>query len=270
MLNKPKDVSLHKLLGTRATLTMSVNSDPRYFDGFVTRAKRGEKRGRYITYTITLQPWLWFLTRTKNSQVFQTQSVKDIVTTVLGTYGTDSTWRVNETDYPKLDYCLQHNETDFDFVNRLLEEAGIYYFFEHVEGTHTMVLIDSMAMHKPRKDSSAINWANAMQDEATITTWFVQEEARSVKAVLGEYDYLAPTPLVSATASADKPISRNRWARWSGSSTRPWSCRTAKSPMRNPRPCRQRSGPRCGLEELTSIYASATGTDQRARPRHSA
>src|ERR1019366_3070574 len=80
LLGKPKKVKLHKLLGTHATLKMKVDDDARYFDGIVTRAKRGEKRGRYETYTLTLQPWLWSTTRVKNSRVFQDKSVKDIVT----------------------------------------------------------------------------------------------------------------------------------------------------------------------------------------------
>lgn len=206
MLNQPKPVNLQKLLGTRATVTMDVADDPRYFDGYVTRAARGQKRGRYVTYTLTLQPWLWFATRTKNSRVFQDQSVKDIVTAVLKPYSGDSDWRlVSASVYPKLDYCVQHNETDFAFVSRLLEEVGIYYFFEHKKGTHTMVLIDSMAKHKSRDDSSAIVWSNSMESSASMVGWHVQQEARSVKTTLTEYDYLAPTTKIKGEKKADDP-----------------------------------------------------------------
>jgi len=87
-------------------------------------------------------PWLWLTTRAKNSRIFQEKSVKDIVTEVLKPYGGESDWRLgSESDYPKLDYCVQHNETDFQFVSRLLEEVGIYYFFEHTDSKHTMVLM---------------------------------------------------------------------------------------------------------------------------------
>jgi type VI secretion system secreted protein VgrG len=206
MLDEPKDVNLQKLLGTRATVTMKVTDDARYFDGYVTRAVRGQKRGRYITYTVTLQPWLWFLTRSKNSRVFQGKSVKDIVTDVLQPYSTDSDWRlISASLYPKLDYCVQHNETDFNFVSRLLEEFGIYYFFEHDKGKHTMVLIDSTAKHKSRKGSDAIEWANAMKSTPTMTGWHVQQEVRSVKTTLTEYDYLAPTTEIKGEKKADPP-----------------------------------------------------------------
>lgn len=206
LLGIPADVDLFKLLGTRATLTMKVEDDPRYFDGYVTRARRGEKRGRYDTYTLTLQPWLWFATQTKNSRVFQETSVKDIVTEVLKDYSTDSEWRLaSEGDYPKLDYCIQYAETDFNFVSRLLEEVGIYYFFEHTKGKHMMVLVDAMSKHKSREDTSALKWSNALQTDATIMNWTSQEEARSVKAVLTEYDYLAPATEIKGEKKADPP-----------------------------------------------------------------
>ena len=206
LLNQPKQVNLQKLLGTQATVKMNVSDDPRYFDGYVTRASRGQKRGRYLTYSLTLQPWLWFATRTKNSRVFQDQSVKDIVTAVLKPYSDKSDWRlVSASVYSKLDYCVQHNETDFNFVSRLLEEVGIYYFFEHSKSAHTMVLIDSMAKHKSRDDSDAILWSNTMESTATMVGWHVQQEARSVKTTLTEYDYLAPTTKIKGEKKADPP-----------------------------------------------------------------
>ena len=205
LLGVPADVNLFKLLGTRATLTMKVEDDPRYFDGYVTRARRGEKRGRYDTYTLTLQPWLWFTSQTKNSRVFQEKSVKDIVTEVLKVYNsTDSEWRL-AGDYPKLDYCIQYAETDFNFISRLLEEVGIYYFFEHTKGKHVMVLVDAMIKHNSREDTSALKWSNALQTDATIMNWISQEEARSVNAVLTEYDYLAPATEIKGEKKADPP-----------------------------------------------------------------
>ena len=206
MLGDPAFIDIHALMGTQATLKMKVGADERYFDGYVTRMARAEMRGRYQTYTMTVRPWLWFATQTKDSYVFQGQSVKDIITTCLTTYSSNFDWRLDdESVYTSLDYCVQYGETDFDFVSRLMEEVGIYYFFEHAEGKHTMVLIDKMAKHKSRGDTSAINWANAMQAAATVTDWHVQEDARSVKSSLSEYDYLAPSTLVEGDNEPDPP-----------------------------------------------------------------
>jgi type VI secretion system secreted protein VgrG len=259
LLGKPKKVKLHKLLNTHATLKMKVDDDARYFDGIVTRAKRGEKRGRYETYTLTLQPCLWLTTRAKNSRIFQEKSVKDIVTAVLGDYDGDSDWRLDdESVYPKLDYCVQHNETDFNFVSRLLEEVGIYYFFEHDDGKHTLVLIDSTAKHKPRTDSSALKWSNSMKEDHTITDWQVQEEARTGKTTLTEYDYLAPATAIKGDKSADDAPD--------GMDDLEWYEHPALVVQNSVKPetvdastaAKQRAQVR--MEELVSLYASVTGT----------
>ena len=138
----------------KATVTMKIDDDdPRYFNGYITRMQRGDRHGPVRKLHGDAAPWLWFVTRTVNSKVFQKKSVKEIVTEVLDDYSTDYEWRLIAASlYPKLDYCVQYHETDFDFVSRLLEDVGIYYFFEHTDSKHTLVLIDAMAKHKSKPD----------------------------------------------------------------------------------------------------------------------
>lgn len=257
LLGEPAEVDLHDLLGTRATVKLEVDEDPRYFDGFVTRARRGEKRGRYVMFTLTLEPWLWFTTRTKNSRVFQKKSVKEIVTELLADYSGDNEWRLDSpSDYPKLDYCIQYAETDFAFVSRLLEEVGIYYFFEHEDGGHKCIFTDGQ--HESREDSSAIKWSNSMKAEATVTNWYTQEEARSISTVLTEYDYLAPKLLVEGKKTAAKKPEKLGSMEWfehpayvvqNGVKPDKTDAGTAAT---------QRAGVR--MDELTSLSCSSTGT----------
>ncbi len=258
LLGNPKDVKLHKLLGTHATLTMDVDDDERLFDGIVTRAKRGEKRGRYQTYTLTLQPWLWLATRAKNSRVFQEKNVKDIVTEVLSDYDGDVAWRLIAVSmYPKLDYCVQYNETDFNFVTRLLEEVGIYYFFEHDDGKHTLVMIDSMAKHKSRDGGSALKWSNAMQTGQTITDWHVQEEARTGKVTLLDYDYLAPSTEIKGEKSNDDAAEGTDSLEWYEFPALVVQNGVKPETQPSSSPATQRAGVR--MEELMSLHSSATG-----------
>ncbi|MGH8797761.1 MAG: type VI secretion system tip protein TssI/VgrG, partial [Caldimonas sp.] len=208
LLGKPKKIDLHDLLGTRATVSMAVDPDnPRHFNGFVTRMQRGERMGRYEGYLAQLRPWPWFMTRTINSRIFQAQSIKEILTKVLTEYSGDHDLRLIGT-YPKLDYCVQYRETDFDFVGRLMEEAGIYYFFEHAKDKHTMVLVDSMAKHKSKDSKSPIRWANALKQDGSVIDWRSYEEARTVKVTVGDYDYLAPATKIEATKTAVKAPSK--------------------------------------------------------------
>ena len=204
MLGKPKKVELHKLMGTRATLTMDVQDEKRHFSGYIVKAERGDRHGRYVAYSLTMRPWLWFLTKTKNYRVFQEKSVKDIIEEIIKDYSGKKEFRLNAT-YPKLDYCVQYNETDFDFISRLMEGAGIYYFFEHTESDHTMVMIDKMLSHKSKKGEGPIKWATNLRYQATMKDWRSQEDARSVKAVVADHDYLATTTKIEANKAAASP-----------------------------------------------------------------
>jgi type VI secretion system secreted protein VgrG len=196
LLGSANEVDLHKLVGTRATLKMVTDSEgeDRLWDGFIVRAKRGEMKGRYPTFKITLKPWLWFATQRKNSKVFQEKNVKTIIDEVLADYpGATKSWKLDdESQYKPLDYCIQHNETDFDFISRLIEEVGIYYYFEHKPGEHMLVFTNATGKHEKLKVNRTITWRNAMQSAPTITRWHVQEEVRAIKTVLTEYDYLDP------------------------------------------------------------------------------
>jgi type VI secretion system secreted protein VgrG len=204
MLGKPKDVDLHKLMGTRANLTMEVQGVKRHFNSYIVRAERGDRHGRYQSFDFTMRPWLWFMTKTKNYRVFQEKTVKEIIEEIIKDYSGKNEFRLNAT-YVKRDYCVQYDETDFDFISRLMEEEGIYYFFEHSDSDHTMVMIDKMDSHKSKEGTGAIKWATQLRYESTIMNWRSQEDARSAKAVVADHDYLAMTTKIEATKPAAKP-----------------------------------------------------------------
>lgn len=191
----PVEVDLHGLLGKPAGIKIEHKIQTRYFHGHIVRASRLENRGRYPGYRLVLRPWLWFATQRRNSRVFQEKSVKEIVTEVLSDYsGHDSEWKLgSEGDYPKLDYCVQYEETDYDFISRLLEEAGIYHYVVHEESAHKVVFTDTTSKHEKLPDAAKITWRNTMEDTETITRWNVHQEVRSIKTVITEYDYLDPT-----------------------------------------------------------------------------
>lgn len=196
-------IDLHDLIGTLAKVTLDELGTKRYINGQVIRAIRGERHGRYDAYTLILRPWLWFATRGKNSRVFQKKTVKEIVTEVLEPYKGDSKWKLANTSLPKLEYCVQYEESDFDFVSRLLEDHGIYYFFDHEEGGHTLVLVDDMGKHYPLPGESvkSMAWSNKFDGQDRMTHWHSLEEARASKAAVRDYDYLASATEIEATAS---------------------------------------------------------------------
>lgn len=211
MLGQNEDIDFTKVLGTTATLKLELPGDSkdkekRFFHGYVTRMIRGERKGRHERFTVIMRPWLYFLTRNKTSRIFQGEDIKQILEKVFKDYkGAQHEFRLANT-YPKLDYCVQYNETDFDFVSRLLEEAGICYFFEHEEEKHTMVMCDDMAKHKRKAVEKAITWSNALQSDSSVMNWISSNELRSVKTVLFDHDYLDSATKIESTQPAKDPL----------------------------------------------------------------
>jgi type VI secretion system secreted protein VgrG len=262
---KPPEVDPHDLVGTKACVTMDWEDAKRYFSGYITSFRRGPPRGKFITYTATMKPFLWFATRTKNSRIFQSMNVKDVVSKVLDPYNGEVTWKLDdESVYKDLDYCVQYNETDFAFVSRLLEEAGIYYFFEHDDGKHTLVLTDALSKHDVRPSGNPINWAIGLSHEATMLNWEHRQEVRSAKAVVLDRDYISPTTKIKADESAADPISTKvgtmEWFEFPGrvvhNAQKPDPDSDASDNVK------QRAT--VLMEELTSLYDFATGTTNAA------
>ena len=137
------------MLGKSVTVKLELaDEQDATFSGHVTRIALVGRRGRYHVYRATVRPWLWFLTRTTNCRIFQEKSVPDILQEVFDKHPdiADVKFQLIES-YSPWDYCVQYRETDFDFVSRLMEHEGMYYFFTHSEGRHTLVVADSLSAH---------------------------------------------------------------------------------------------------------------------------
>ena len=105
----------------------------RYFNGIVSSLSAVGGEGSFAVYRAELVPWTWLLTRTTDCRVFQNMTVPAIVEKVFADLGFQDFQSRLKKVYPPREYCVQYRETDFNFVSRLLEHAGIFYFFEHRE-----------------------------------------------------------------------------------------------------------------------------------------
>ena len=144
----PKDI-----IGKNVTFSMDgIDGEPRYFNGFVNHFSYFGRNERMHQYYAEVVPWLWFLTQTTDCRIFQNKSVPDIIKQIFGDLGfTDYKLELKGKHEPS-EYCVQYAETDFDFVSRLMEEEGIFYFFKHEQGKHTMVLADDKGSFVDAKD----------------------------------------------------------------------------------------------------------------------
>ncbi len=151
--HKASEVKPEDLLGRKMTLALQLASGHRFFNGIVKRFSQRHHDSRFQYYRAEIVPWTWLLTLKSNCRIFQRMSIPEIVKKVFDKLKADYSDLVAYRDalsgkYVQWDYCVQYRETDFNFISRLLEQAGIYYFFEHERNGHTLVLADANSTMK--------------------------------------------------------------------------------------------------------------------------
>jgi len=195
-------------LGKGSTITLMTQDDKkRYFHGVTTEARwAGTQEDLYI-YQLVLRPWLWLLTRTSDCKIFAQKSPIDIIKQVFSDRGFSDFRDATTGSPPTLEYCVQYRETDFNFVCRLMEAYGVYYFFEHADGKHTLVLADAKSSHQQVPGLSSLPYnptADAGRREMQyLEAWSFGRRAQSGVFVLEDYGYKKPS--ANLLAQTQKP-----------------------------------------------------------------
>ena len=194
---KPSD-----LVGQGITVSIaSGQGGDRYFHGIVQRLAVGGLLDSARGYIVELVPWLWFLTRTANCRIYQNMTTVDIVEQIFGDLGF-SDYQSNLTGtYPKREYCVQYRETAFQFVSRLFEEEGIFYYFSHANGKHTLILADDASGYSTCAESSVVYLPIEPREQPSdrILGWQHTYEYRSGKFTLNDYNFEQPANSLLAT-----------------------------------------------------------------------
>lgn len=158
--------------------------------------------GRSVTYELRMEPWVKLLTHTSDYKAFQNKTVVDILDEVLAEYPYPVEKRLVES-YPVRTWQVQYGETDFDFLQRLMQEWGIYWWFEHSEDSHTLVLADAISAHKACPDSPLVEWhqEGLKLDKEFIHTITANESLRTGQWVLDDFDFTKPRSLLANTVA---------------------------------------------------------------------
>jgi type VI secretion system secreted protein VgrG len=213
LLSEKSDLKIDDLLGTLLTVTVDQpQGGQRYFNGFVTRFVLTGKQGRYSTYQATVRPWLWFLTRAADCRIFQDKTVVEIIKQVFEAYTiADFDVSMLAGEYAATPYCVQYRETDFNFVSRLMEDEGIYYYFKSESGRHTMVLADSYGAHQPVTGYTSVSYspgdAALIQKSEVVFDWRMGGEIQPGSYALQAFDFEKPSTS-SASLLAKSAIAR--------------------------------------------------------------
>ena len=201
-----EDIPFEEVLNRPALLTVSKSRFNRYFHGIINRFVYSEKSTDGMVYRARMVPSLWLLSLTQDCRIFQNKSVVDIVQSVLREHSLSQSveFRLKRT-YPSMNFCAQFQESDFDFISRLLEQEGIFYFFEHLKARHTLILADDRSSYLPYQDNASVVYTPAFKetkDQDGIEEFLVTRDMYSGKVTLRDYDFQAPNKNLTYQAQA--------------------------------------------------------------------
>jgi type VI secretion system secreted protein VgrG len=201
MLSEDATITPEKILGKSVTWSVEhFDKEPRYFNGVVHRFVALDRQIRAMrVYRAEVVPWTWFLTRTADCRIFQNQTVPDIIQAVFANFGfTDYELNLSGS-YPTHEYCVQYRETAFNFISRLMEQEGIFYFFRHEDGKHTMVLADSTRVFQDCREND-VKYNPGSLSPNHVFSWERQYDFLSGRWTQTDYNFETPnTSLLTQT-----------------------------------------------------------------------
>lgn len=197
LASEDADIDLHALMDTQACLGVYDKYDaPRFLNGIITEVSRGDSGIRRTFYTVTLRPALQRLAHTSDSRIWQNKTVSDIIKQVLEEHNIINVdWLLAGTHEPR-EYCTQYRETALEFVERLLGEEGIFYFFEHSTDAHTLIITDA-PLATPVLAAAPLITYNAQSGGqlkgSAISAFSQHERLRSSNYEMSDYTFKNPT-----------------------------------------------------------------------------
>jgi type VI secretion system secreted protein VgrG len=210
LLSENDSLQFQDIVGKNVTLSIvDVDGAERYWNGFISRFSQGQLDGQFTAYRAQMVPWLWFLTRTADCRIFQNMKAPDIVQEIFSDLSFQDFELRLYGSFVVRDYCVQYRETDFNFVSRLMEEEGIYYFFQHEDGKHTLVLANDPAAHQPCPNQATARYQfhgeAITYDEDLVHEWRYQQEFRTGAWAHTDYNFETPSASLAVTVNGTNP-----------------------------------------------------------------
>ena len=206
-----EDIDFDALIGQPCSVTYDAMGAPdRIFHGVLTQGQWTGVRNELFVYQLTLRPWLWLLGKTSDCRIFHGKTAVDIIKETFALHGFSDYRLALTASYPKLHYTVQYRETGLNFVTRLMEQHGIYFYHEHEADMHRLVLADSISSHKPVPGLAEIPYIPHHETPQRvrhqhIRRWNSQRGLRSGKFELNDYNHLKPNRAMTGhRAGADR------------------------------------------------------------------
>ncbi len=201
---KTPTTDLTAILGGSATVSVGgADGSTHYLNGIVARATYLGLVAGAFHYHVELRPWIWLLSHQSDCCIFQNMSAWTLITGIFRDAGFTAyeDKRQNQGGSTTLEYCVQYNETTFDFVTRLMEEWGLYYYVTHAEGAHTLVFADNPGSHTSIGTlSGALDGAVASDAVGRVWAVTADQTFTAGQHELGDYNFTTPAADLTARA----------------------------------------------------------------------
>jgi type VI secretion system secreted protein VgrG len=199
LLSDNKEIHPKNIVGCNVSFHIGKkHAHRRIFNGYVKEFTAGgpTRNNKHRKYGATVVPWLWFLTRTADCRIFQYKTAPEIIACIFHDLGfNDFDMTKLRGSYPQRTYCVQYRETDFNFVSRLMEEEGIFYFFRHENGKHVLILADSATAFDwcAEKQIRYRNLTSKNLHDSRVIDWEHRYEVRSGRWAHTDYNFTRPS-----------------------------------------------------------------------------
>ena len=192
------------IVGKTVTVSVKHAGGTRYFNGIVSRFSQRENEGSLACYHAEVVPAFWLLTRTADCRIFQRMTVPEIVAKIFNDLGLSNFRMQIQGAMERREFCVQYRETDFQFVSRLMEQYGIFYFFEHTYGKHAMVVANTPAAYQTcNPESVRFQSTIAAPAPSGVVHGFEKlQEIRSGKWSMTDYNFEMPNVSLAVTAGS--------------------------------------------------------------------
>ncbi|MCF5720316.1 type VI secretion system Vgr family protein [Pseudomonas syringae] len=203
------NIDLNQLLGKPMSVGVQLaDGGERHFHGIVARCSQNIDQGQFASYQVTLRPWFWLLSRTSDCRIFQNLSIPQIIKQVFRDLGFSDFEDALSRPYREWEYCVQYRETSFDFVSRLMEQEGIYYFFRHEQDRHVLVLADAYGAHTTVPGYASIPYYpkdEQQRERDHMHDWHLAHEVQPGSLELNDYDFQRPSASINVRSAMPRP-----------------------------------------------------------------
>lgn len=208
LTSEDRAIKFDQLLGKPMGLTLELHGGgKRYFHGIACGCRQLTGHGQFAGYRVSLRPWFWLLTRTSDCRIFQNKTVPDIIKQVFRDLGFSDFEDNLSGSYREWEYCVQYRETSFDFISRLMEQEGIYYYFRHEKARHVLVLADAYGAHSTVADYASVPFYppdQQMRERDHFYDWQLAREVQPGSLALNDYDFQRPGASLEVRSSVSR------------------------------------------------------------------